>query len=70
MKMLKKIAPVCLAAVMGAMTVMPAWAYSDVTRSDEEWAKLQDNVLEYDELAGLIHEYNVTVFNNLSLIHI
>ena len=64
MKMLKKIAPVCLAAVMGAMTVMPAWAYSDVTRSDEEWAKLQDNVLEYDELAGLIHEYNVTVLNN------
>ena len=27
-------------------------------------AKLRDNVMEYDELAGLIHEYNVTVQNN------
>lgn len=64
MKMIKRIAPICLAAVMGAITVMPVWAYTDVTRSDEEWAKLEDNVMEYGELAALIHEYNVTVLNN------
>ena len=42
-----------------------AWAGSpEFARSAEEWAKLRDNVMEYDELAGLIHEYNVTVQNN------
>lgn len=64
MKMIKRIAPICLAAAMGAIAVMPVWAYTDVTRSDEEWAKLEDNVMEYGELAALIHEYNVTVLNN------
>ena len=26
--------------------------------------KIKDNVIEYDELEGLIHEYNATVQNN------
>ena len=33
-------------------------------QTEEEWAKLRDNVIEYDELEGLIHEYNATVQNN------
>ena len=34
------------------------------SRSEEAWARLEDNKLEYDEIADLIHEYNVTVINN------
>ncbi len=42
-----------------------AWAGSpEFARTPEEWAKLKDNVMEYDELSGLIHEYNVTVQKN------
>lgn len=36
----------------------------EFARTPEEWGKLRDNVMEYDELAGLIHEYNVTVQKN------
>lgn len=65
MKMMKRIAPICLAAVMGTMYVVPAMAGSpEFSRTPEEWAKLRDNVMEYDELEALIHEYNVTVQNN------
>ena len=35
-----------------------------VNRSAEEWARLQDNTLEFDEIDGLINEYNATVKNN------
>lgn len=66
MKKWKQISACCLAAVLAASA--PAgtvWAGSpEFARSAEEWAKLRDNVMEYDELAGLIHEYNVTVQNN------
>ena len=31
------------------------------SRSEEEWARLKDNVLEYEEIEGLIEEYNVSV---------
>lgn len=37
----------------------------DFARTEEEWAGLNDNLIEYDELADLIHEYNATVQNNL-----
>lgn len=33
-------------------------------RSAEEWAKLRDNKIEYEELADLVHEYNATVVKN------
>lgn len=36
----------------------------EFARTPEEWGKLRDNVMEYDELAGLIHEYNVTIQKN------
>ena len=66
MKKWKQISACCLAAVLAAAAPTgPAWAGSpEFARSAEEWAKLRDNVMEYDELAGLIHEYNVTVQNN------
>lgn len=53
------------AAVMGAAVPMTALASSpEFARTSEEWASLQDNILEYSELADLIHEYNITVQNN------
>lgn len=39
----------------------PSFAYSD-----EKWASLRDNVMEYGELAELVHEYNPTVRSNRS----
>ena len=66
MKKWKQISACGLAAVLAAAAPTgTAWAGSpEFARSAEEWAKLRDNVMEYDELAGLIHEYNVTVQNN------
>ena len=66
MKKWKQISACCLAAVLAAAAPTgTAWAGSpEFARSAEERAKLSDNVMEYDELAGLIHEYNVTVQNN------
>ncbi|MCC8026218.1 MAG: TolC family protein [Clostridium sp.] len=39
----------------------PEFAYSE-----EKWAALRDNVLEYGEIADLVHEYNPTVRSNRS----
>lgn len=66
MKRWKQIGAACLAAVLAAAGPAPAaWAASpEFSRTAEEWARLRDNVMEYDELAGLIHEYNVTVQKN------
>jgi len=66
MRKWKQIGACCLAAVLTASgPAATAWAGSpEFARTPEEWAKLKDNVMEYDELAGLIHEYNVTVQKN------
>lgn len=42
-----------------AMAASPPFAYSE-----EKWATLQDNNLEFDEIADLISEYNSTVKEN------
>lgn len=47
----------------GSMTVLAE--SPEFARTPEEWARLRDNNLEYDELADLIHEYNTTVAANL-----
>lgn len=65
MKVIKKIAAFSLAGVMGISIPMTVLGASpEFARSDEEWARLQDNTLEYEEITDLIHEYNVTVQNN------
>lgn len=66
MRKWKQIGAFTLAAVMTfsgpASTV---WAGSpEFSRTAEEWAKLRDNTMEYDELKDLIHEYNVKVQKN------
>ncbi|WP_313151743.1 TolC family protein [Lacrimispora sp.] len=60
---------ICAYSLAAALTVSgpaaTAWAGSpEFARTPEEWARLRDNVMEYDELAGLIREYNVTVQKN------
>lgn len=44
---------------MSALAGSPEFAYTQ-----EKWAALRDNVMEYEELNDLIHEYNATVLNN------
>ncbi len=65
MKQLKQALSLGLAGVMLAAAPIPAFAASpEFARSAEEWARLQDNKIEYDEIADLIHEYNATVQKN------
>lgn len=57
-----------LAAGTGAavlLAAVPVYAASPrFARSEEEWAALQDNRLEYGEIEGLVEEYNPTVQQN------
>ncbi|MFR5732039.1 MAG: hypothetical protein ACLUD2_08830 [Clostridium sp.] len=65
MKRLKQALSLGMAGVM--MTAAPVTAFAaspEFSRSAEEWARLQDNKIEYDEIADLIHEYNATVQKN------
>ena len=49
-------------ALLSAGTSMAA--SPEFARTEEEWALLQDDTIEYEELADLIHEYNATVQSN------
>lgn len=61
----RKAAAVILGAVMGVYSPMTAFASSpEFARTSEEWAGLRDNFLEYEEIEGLIQEYNADVQNN------
>ena len=65
MKRFKQTLSLALAGVM--MTAAPTAAFAaspEFARSAKEWAKLQDNKIEYDEIADLVHEYNATVQKN------
>ncbi|MCD8084250.1 MAG: TolC family protein [Clostridiales bacterium] len=65
MKRWKRALALGAAGLTVAAAPMTAYAASpEFARTTEEWAQLQDNVLEYEELAGLIHEYNATVQQN------
>lgn len=65
MKVLRRALPLGLAGVMLAAAPGMAFASSpEFARTAEEWAKLRDNVIEYDELEDLIQEYNTTVQTN------
>lgn len=55
----------CVAAVLGIGSPVQALAGSpEFSKTAEEWARLKDNVLEYGEIADLVHEYNSTVIHN------
>lgn len=53
-----------LALAVSSAGTSVVWASPEFAHSSEKWASLRDNVLEYGELADLIHEYNATVINN------
>lgn len=61
--MIKKIIAVtlviCLVSGVTAYAGTPEFA-----RTEEEWNRLRDNVLEYDEIDDLIKEFNVSVKSN------
>ena len=55
----------CLGLALGLLSPGTALAASpEFARTEEEWAKLEDNTIEYGELEDLVHEYNATVQNN------
>ena len=55
----------CMGLVLGLFSPGAAWAASpEFARTEEEWAKLEDNTIEYGELEDLVHEYNATVQDN------
>lgn len=65
MKIWKRALPLGIASVMLAATPLAALAASpEFARSEEEWARLRDDKIEYEELEGLIGEYNITVQTN------
>ncbi|MCD8371257.1 MAG: TolC family protein [Clostridiales bacterium] len=65
MKRWKRALALGAAGLMTAAAPLAAFAASpEFSRTEEEWAQLRDDVLEYEELAGLIHEYNATVQQN------
>lgn len=65
MKRVKRIMPLCLAAALAAVTPAAALAGTpEFARTSEEWERLRDNTMEYDEIGDLIHEYNSAVKNN------
>lgn len=65
MKLWKRIVPLGLSAVLLAAGPTAVFAASpEFSRTDEEWERLRDNVLRYDEIADLVHEYNTTVAAN------
>ena len=51
-----------MSAVFSPLTALAA--SPEFARSQEEWASLQDNVLEYGEIEDLIEEYNASVQSN------
>lgn len=64
MRRMSKLKILLLASVMGMSLPMTSMASPEFSRTAGEWSSLRDNVLEYGEIADLIHEYNVTVQNN------
>ncbi|PXX55818.1 outer membrane efflux protein [Hungatella effluvii] len=64
MRRMSKLKILLLAGVMGMSLPITSMASPEFSRTAGEWSSLRDNVLEYGEIADLIHEYNVTVQNN------
>lgn len=61
----KRVAPMGLSLIMAAAGPAAAYAASpEFSKTAEEWERLRDNVLEYSEIADLVHEYNTTVEAN------
>lgn len=56
----RKILPLCLFMICAASHSVYA-SSPEFARTEEEWIKLRDNTLEYEEIDGLIEEYNAAI---------
>ncbi len=61
---IRKVFSLSLAAALTAVPLEVSASSPEFARTAEEWAALRDNILEYEEIPDLIHEYNSTVQNN------
>ncbi|MBR1856209.1 MAG: TolC family protein [Oribacterium sp.] len=62
--LMESIAPAAVTALAAPKAIVdkaPKQTSYERERSAEEWAKLRDNVLTWDEIRDLVHEYNPTV---------
>ena len=63
--MKKKIAALILIAALCTLAVTETFAATpEFGRTEEEWSRIRDNTLEFDEIDALINEYNPTVKSN------
>ncbi len=53
-----------MAFVLSTVPLKTLAASPEFAYTEEKWASLKDNKLEYDEISELIHEYNTTVRQN------
>ena len=61
----KKVLSILAAASLAVMSPLQVMAENPEFAHDEAtWARLRDNVMEYDELQMLVEEYNPTYMNN------
>ena len=67
MKHYKRIVSLTAAALLAVSAPVQALAASpEFARDEATWARLRDNVMEYDELPMLVEEYNPSYLNNLA----
>lgn len=60
-----KLSVCAFSVVFSSFLIQPAWAASPpFAYTEEQWEKLRDHTLEFEEIADLIHEYNSTVKKN------
>lgn len=62
--MKRKISIMALSVILMIQPVFTVMADPVFSRTQEEWDKLRDNQLEFQEIQGLIEEYNATVLRN------
>ena len=63
--MMKKALCIITAAALLAASAASVYAATpEFGKTQEQWDRLRDNTLEFDEIDDLIHEYNPTVKNN------
>lgn len=58
------LAIVLIAQTLSSCAITAFAGTPEFGRTEEEWARLRDNRIEYDELSDLVHEYNATVVKN------
>jgi len=56
----------CIIGSIYISTLLSSVVYASprFSRTEEEWARLEDNIFDYEEIKDLIHENNITVLKN------